>query len=187
MSGRFDIEDTPADGLRVLTRKPVGDARGYLERMFCTSDLAPVLEGRTIVQINRTLTRKAGAIRGLHFQRPPAAEMKFVSCLQGEVFDVAVDLRPDSCTFLTWHAERLSADNGRTLVIPEGFAHGFQTLTPDCVLLYMHTAAHTPSAEGGLNALDSRLGIPWPLPVGEMSDRDAALPQIGPDVSGVVP
>lgn len=186
MSGRFDIRETALEGLKVLTRKPVGDSRGYLERMFCADDLTDILSGRVIVQINRTLTREAGTIRGLHFQRPPAAEMKFVSCLQGEVFDVAIDLRPDSGTFLAWHGERLTAENGRTLAIPEGFAHGFQTLTPDCVLLYLHTATYTPSAEGGLNGLDPRLGISWPLPVGEMSDRDAALPQVGPDFAGVV-
>lgn len=186
MSGRFDIQDTALDGLKVLTRKPVGDARGYLERMFCAADLEDILSGRDIVQINRTLTKEVGTIRGLHFQRPPAAEMKFVSCLQGEIFDVAVDLRPDSSTFLAWHGERLTSGNGRTLAIPEGFAHGFQTLTPDCILIYLHTAAYTPSAEGGLNCLDPRLGISWPLPVGEMSGRDAALPLLGPDFVGVV-
>lgn len=186
MSGRFDISATPLEGLKVLTRNPVGDSRGYLERMFCTNDLAAVLGGRSIVQINRTLTRETGTVRGMHFQRPPASEMKFVSCLQGEVFDVAVDLRPGSSTFLAWHGERLSAANGRTLAIPEGFAHGFQTLTPDCVLLYLHTAAYTPSAEDGLNSLDPRLEISWPLPVAEMSERDAALPHVGPDFVGVV-
>lgn len=186
MSDRFDISGTPLEGLEVLRRKPIGDSRGYLERMFCTGDLEEVLAGRSIAQINRTLTREIGTLRGLHFQRPPGAEMKFVSCIQGEVFDVAVDLRPESNTFLAWHGERLTAGNGRTLVIPEGFAHGFQTLTPDCILLYFHTASYMPSAEGGLNCLDSRLGISWPLPVGEMSERDAALPRVGPDFVGVV-
>ena len=88
-------------------------------------------------------------MRGLHFQYPPHAETKLVSCLRGEVFDVAVDLRRDSPTFLRWHAEILSSDNHRTLLIPEGFAHGFQTLTEDCELLYLHTAAWQPGAEGG--------------------------------------
>lgn len=185
MAGRFDISDTALEGLKVLTRKPVGDSRGYLERMFCTHDLADVLNGRGVAQINRTLTRKVGTVRGLHFQRAPAAEMKFVSCLQGEVFDVAVDLRPHSRTFLAWHGERLTAENGRTLLIPEGFAHGFQTLSQDCILLYLHTAPYTPSAEDGLNGLDERIGISWPLPVGEMSVRDAALPRVGSDFVGV--
>lgn len=186
MSGRFDISEPSLAGLKILTRKPVGDSRGYLERMFCTGDLEEVLAGRSIAQINRTLTREVGTLRGLHFQRPPGAEMKFVSCLQGEVFDVAVDLRSGSDTFLAWHGEHLTAGNGRTLVIPEGFAHGFQTLTPDCILLYLHTAAYMPSAEAGLNCLDARLGISWPLPVGEMSERDAALPWVGSDFVGVV-
>lgn len=186
MSGRFDISNTSFGGLKVLNRNPLGDPRGYLERMFCIDDLAGLLAGRSVVQINRTLTEKVGTLRGLHFQRPPFAEMKFVSCLKGAVFDVAVDLRPGSATFLDWHGEQLTAENGRTLVIPEGFAHGFQTLTPDCMLLYFHTSPHSPAAEGGLNCLDPRLGISWPLPPGEISERDAAHPQIGADFVGVV-
>jgi dTDP-4-dehydrorhamnose 3,5-epimerase len=101
-----------------------------------------------------------------------------VNCLRGEVFDVAVDLRHGSPTFLHWHAEILSANNHRTLLIPEGFAHGFQTLTEDCELLYFHTAAYQPSAEGGLNAQDSKLDIRWPEPVIELSSRDAAHPSV---------
>jgi dTDP-4-dehydrorhamnose 3,5-epimerase len=101
-----------------------------------------------------------------------------VSCLRGEVFDVAVDLRDNSPTFLRWHAEVLSADNHKTLVIPKGFAHGFQTLTDDCEMLYFHTAAYQPGAEGGLNVLDPRLAIKWPLDVDVLSDRDRSHPMI---------
>ena len=104
------------------------------------------------------MTASRGTVRGMHFQHPPHAETKFVSCLRGEVFDVAVDLRNGSPTFLHWHAEILSADNHRTLVIPEGFAHGFQTLSDDCEMLYFHTAAYNPEAEGGLNVHGS---TPW--------------------------
>jgi dTDP-4-dehydrorhamnose 3,5-epimerase len=123
----------------------------------------------------------------MHFQHPPHAETKLVSCLRGEVFDVAVDLRHNSPTFLRWHAERLSADNHKTLVIPEGFAHGFQTLTDDCEMLYFHTAAYQPGAEGGLNAQDPRLAIEWPLPVVGLSPRDAVYQFLGEDFSGVIP
>jgi dTDP-4-dehydrorhamnose 3,5-epimerase len=101
--------------------------------------------------------------------------MKIVSCLRGSVFDVAVDLRRGSQTFLSWHGRTLSAENGESLVIPEGFAHGFQTLEPDCELLYVHTARYIPSAESGLDALDPLLDIIWPLEVTERSNRDAAL------------
>ena len=108
------------------------------------------------MQINHTLTGRRGTVRGMHYQRPPHAETKFISCLRGEVFDVAVDLRHDSPTFLRWHAEVLSAENHRTLVVPEGFAHGFQTLAEDCELLYLHTAAFAADSEGALNANDPR-------------------------------
>jgi dTDP-4-dehydrorhamnose 3,5-epimerase len=178
MSYCFDILDTPLQGLKLIQRNPIGDHRGYLERMFCAEELQSLIPGRGIVQINHTLTAKRGTVRGLHFQYPPYAETKIVSCLRGEVFDVAVDLRQGSPTFLHWHVEILSADNHKSLLIPEGFAHGFQTLKEDCELLYFHTAAYQPSAEGGLNALDSMLNICWPEAVIELSSRDAAHPSV---------
>ncbi len=186
MSLRFDLLDTPLQGLKLIQRHPIGDQRGYLERIFCGEELQPLLLGRGIAQINRTLTAKSGAVRGLHFQYPPHAETKIVSCLRGEVFDVAVDLRSGSPTFLQWHAEILSAVNHRTLLIPEGFAHGFQTLTEDCEMLYLHTAPYHPEAEGGLNALDSRLDIRWPETVIERSPRDAAHPLLTNEFTGIV-
>jgi dTDP-4-dehydrorhamnose 3,5-epimerase len=144
-----------------------------------------VIPGRSIVQINHTLTSKRGTVRGLHFQYPPHAETKIVSCLRGEVFDVAVDLRQDSPTFLHWHAEILSANNHRTLLIPEGFTHGFQTLTEDCELLYFHTTAYQLGSKGGLNAQDPRLDIRWPEAVIELSSRDAAHPLLTEGFVGV--
>jgi len=186
MSARFEIFETPVRGLIVLQRKPVGDNRGFLERMFCAEELQSIVPAtRNIVQINRTLTCRLGTIRGIHFQYPPHAEMKFVSCVRGEVFDVAVDVRRGSSTFLRWHAELLSAANHRTLVIPEGFAHGFQTLAENCEMLYFHTAAYRQTAEGGLNALDPALDIRWPEAVTEMSPRDTAHPFLAADFAGV--
>ena len=185
MNNRFDILDTLIAGLRVLQRKPIGDNRGYLERLFCEDELAPLLEGRHIVQINHTLTATRGTIRGMHFQHPPYAEAKIVCCMRGEVFDVAVDLRRNSPTFLKWHAEVLSADNFKTLFIPEGFAHGFQTLTQNCEMLYFHTAAYQASAEEGVNPTDTRLAIAWPLPVSELSPRDTGLPMLNETFTGI--
>jgi dTDP-4-dehydrorhamnose 3,5-epimerase len=185
MSIRFDILDTSLAGLRILQRKPIGDSRGYLERLFCSEELQALAPGRHIAQINHTLTATRGTVRGMHFQCPPHAEIKFVSCLRGEVFDVAVDLRHNSPTFLHWHAELLSADNHKTLVIPEGFAHGFQTLTDNCEMLYFHTHTYQPDAEGGLNAQDPRLAIQWPLPVGGVSPRDAGHPGLDENFSGM--
>lgn len=183
---RFVIADLPLSGLKLVTRSALGDERGFLSRLYCADELAAAGFDRPIVQINQTLTRTAGSIRGLHFQSASFAEDKFVSVLAGDVFDVAVDLRPGSPTFLHWHAERLSRDNRRSLFIPKGFAHGFQTLVPDCELLYLHTERYEPSAEGALNALDPRLAIAWPLPVADMSARDRGHPMLTSDFTGIV-
>lgn len=185
MSDRFEIFETAITGVTILRRKPIGDSRGYLERMFCAKELEFLVPGVTgIAQINHTVTAKRGTVRGLHFQHPPHAEGKLVSCLQGEVFDVAVDLRQGSPTFLRWHAEILSSENHKSMFIPKGFAHGFQTLTRNCAMLYFHTAFHTPNAEGGLNPQDSVLDIRWPLEVTELSPRDAAHALLDADFSG---
>lgn len=186
VSHRFETLDTPITELKLLQRKPIRDSRGYLERMYCAEELRTLLPpSQPIVQINRTLTEQRGTVRGMHFQYPPHAEVKIVSCLRGEVFDVAVDLRQDSATFLKWHAETLSADNYRMLLIPAGFAHGFQTLVDHCELLYFHTALYCPSAEGGLNAQDPALGIRWPVEITDRSPRDAGRPFITKEFTGM--
>lgn len=187
MSHLFNILPTTLSGLRTLQRTPIDDKRGYLERLFCLNELRSVLNGKTIVQINHSLTSQCGTVRGLHFQYPPHTEMKFVSCLRGKVFDVAVDVRQDSPTFLQWYGEILTADNHKTFIISEGFAHGFQTLTEECELLYFHTTAYRADAEGGLNARDPNLGIQWPLPITNQSPRDLAHPMLSTDFIGVTP
>lgn len=186
MSSRFDIQPTSLAGLNVLLRKPLCDSRGYLERMFCVDELQDIFGARRVVQINHTLTQRKGTVRGMHYQYARGAEMKLVSCLRGSVFDVAVDLRKGSSTFLQWHAELLSPDNHKTFAIPEGFAHGFQTLTDDCEMLYLHTAAYAPDSETGLNPQDPKLAITWPLPITEISTRDAAHELIASGFEGVV-
>jgi len=173
------------DGLVVVKRMKRRDERGFLERIYCNSELEAAGFGAPPVQINRTLTVDKGVARGLHYQIPPHAEKKLVSCLRGRVFDVAVDLRRNSPTFLQWHGEELSDENGAALAIPEGFAHGFQTLEENCEMLYLHSAAYAPHAEAGCNLLDKRLNIAWPLPIKSMSDRDAVLPSISDVFEGV--
>lgn len=185
MSARFDILETPLAGLVVLTRKPAADARGFFERTFCAVELEPLLGQKTVVQINRSMTTIRGAVRGMHFQHPPFAEMKLVTCLRGRVFDVAVDVRQNSSTKLRWQAEVLSEDNHKTLVIPEGFAHGFQTLSDHCELLYLHTALYAPDKEWALNPKDPALAIAWPEPITQTSPRDMAHPFVGDDFQGV--
>jgi dTDP-4-dehydrorhamnose 3,5-epimerase len=182
---RFTATATGLAGLMVVRRQRIEDARGFLSRLYCREELAEIGFSEPVVQINQTVTRAPGMVRGMHFQRPPHAEDKLVSCLRGEVYDVAVDLRAGSPTLQQWHGERLSAENGLSLFIPKGFAHGFQSLTDDCELFYLHTASYAPEAEGALNALDPALAIDWPLPVTEMSARDRGHPFLEDDFAGI--
>ncbi len=182
---RFEVSATPLPGLNLVQRQRLGDSRGFLSRLFCAEELASAGFNLPIAQINHTYTARMGTVRGMHFQRPPHAEVKLVSCLRGEVWDVAVDVREGSATFLHWHAEVLSADNRRALLIPAGFAHGFQALSDDVELLYCHSAAHAPQSEGGLNPHDERLAIAWPQVITELSARDAGHPRITESFKGV--
>jgi dTDP-4-dehydrorhamnose 3,5-epimerase len=186
MSGRFEVSETTLAGVLTWQRMQQVDERGWFERMYSTSDLAGVIGARAIVQVNRTLTRLKASVRGLHYQVQPSAEAKVVSCMRGAIFDVAVDLRRNSPTFLQWHAEMLTAENSRSLFIPEGFAHGFQAVADDCELLYFHTAAYDPDAERGVHPLDPRIAIKWPLPAGHLSERDASHPALTPEFDGIV-
>jgi dTDP-4-dehydrorhamnose 3,5-epimerase len=166
------IVGSELNGAFVVESEKRADPRGSFARLFCEEELKEILGQRQIVQINHSVTVEKGAVRGFHFQNPPHAEMKFVRCLRGKVWDVAVDLRQNSPTFLKWQAVELSPENNRMFVIPEGFAHGFQTLTADCELLYLHTAHYEPKSEGGVRFDEPRLNVSWPLPVTEMSERD---------------
>ena len=182
---RFTVQATELDGLAFVQRTAVGDERGLLSRMFCAEELRAAGWVWPISQINHSLTKLAGTVRGMHFQYPPKAEAKLVSCVRGAVWDVAVDLRKGSPTFLLWHAEELSAANRRALLIPPGFAHGFQALEPDCELLYLHSEPYDPALEGALNPCDPTLGIAWPLGIAVISDKDAQRPMISSDFQGV--
>jgi len=176
---------TPIEGVLMAETSRFTDKRGAFARLFCEHDLASTLGGSHIVQVNHSLTRKPGAVRGMHFQHAPHAEMKMVRCLRGRVWDVAVDLRNDSPTFLQWHGVELSAVNDRMIVIPEGCAHGFQVLEADSELLYLHTAFYTPDAEGGVRFDDPTIGIDWPLDVTDLSERDQSHPLIDDTFTGL--
>ncbi len=182
---RFSVSDTPMSGLKLVQRQRLGDARGFLSRLFCETELYLAGWVGPVAQINHTLTVHAGTIRGLHYQRPPHADMKLVSCLRGQAWDVAVDLRAGSPTYLCWHATHLSAENGCALLIPPGFAHGFQALCDNVELLYCHSMAYQPDAEAGIDALDGRLAIGWPLPALLRSGRDSGFAPIAPGFQGV--
>jgi dTDP-4-dehydrorhamnose 3,5-epimerase len=166
------ITPLPIQGAYIVEQPAVQDHRGRFTRFFCAERLAEPLCGRQIMQINHSFTVKTGAIRGLHFQRAPHAEMKIIRCLSGRVFDVAVDLRKGSLTFLKWVSVELTPTAHQAIIIPEGCAHGFQTLEANCELLYLHTAFYNKAAEGGLRYNDPALSIKWPLPATDLSARD---------------
>ena len=183
----MNILATPILGLMVVETIPNVDTRGAFVRLYCEQELNTLIGHRKIVQINHSRTVNIGAVRGMHFQHAPHAEMKFVRCLKGRVWDVAVDLRHGSPTFLHWHAEELTPSNGRMMVIPEGFAHGFQALTDNVELLYCHSAPFSPHSEAALDAQDERLAITWPLPILNRSHRDQSPEWLAPDFKGIAP
>ena len=171
------IHPTPLEGLMLLETVSINDDRGRFTRVFCETECTRLRPNLHWQQINISSTVRQGSIRGMHFQHPPAAEAKLIRCTRGRVFDVAVDLRSGSSTFLQWHAVELTEDGPMQFFIPEGFAHGFQTLTPDAQLLYMHSAAWSRSHENTLRYDDPAFSIKWPLAVEQVSekDRNAAL------------
>ena len=180
------IHPTPIVDLVVAESKPFKDERGAFARLFCEQELSSLFGQRKIVQINHSCTEAVGAVRGLHFQHAPNAEMKLVRCLKGKVWDVAVDLRPQSPGYKRWYAQELSPQNAHMMVIPEGFAHGFQVLEAGSELLYLHTAFYMPESEGGVRYDDPALAIAWPIQVTEISVRDSSHTYIDSSFRGVV-
>ena len=175
----------PLNGLKLIKRQHLSDTRGFLSRLFCSDELATTGWQKPIAQINHTHTFQRGTIRGLHYQNPPHTEMKLVTCIRGEVWDVAVDLRKDSTSFLHWHAEILSSKNRHGMLIPEGFAHGFQSLSNEVELLYIHNQFYAPQSDAGLRYNDQALNIKWPLTMTEISERDKTHSLITPQFNGI--
>ena len=177
---------TPLNGLFEIEHTPISDARGSFTRLFCEKELAKIRPKLHFPQINWSYTKSLGTVRGMHCQRQPEAEAKFIRCLRGRVFDVAIDLRAGSNTFLQWHAIELSEENNKAVFIPEGFAHGFQALSSDVRLLYMHTKSWTQEKEFGIRYDDPLISIDWPLPVMHCSDRDAKHPALDINFQGLL-
>ena len=175
----------PLAGSYIIELTPFSDSRGWFARTYCKDEFQQIGHTKEWVQMNHSFTVKKGALRGMHFQLPPFAEIKMVRCIAGAVFDVIIDLRKDSATFLQWFGTELSAKNKKMLYIPEGFAHGFQTLTDDCELIYHHTEAYTPGAEAGILYNDPLIGIGWPEAPTEISDRDTKHPLVNDSFTGI--
>ena len=172
------ISPLELDGAFRIDLEPRTDARGFFARQFCAQTLADKGLNSQWRQGNLSLTRYCGTVRGMHFQHAPAAEVKLVRCVRGSIFDAIVDIRPGSATFGRWTGLELSARNRTAIYVPEGFAHGFQSLEPDSEVMYLVSAPYSPGHEGGICHADPAIDIRWPLPVSMLSDRDAALPML---------
>jgi dTDP-4-dehydrorhamnose 3,5-epimerase len=172
------IEETKLPGSYLIKPEPLCDNRGTFARVFCKNLLAEIGLRKEIVQINHSLTVQKGAVRGMHYQCPPMAEIKLVKCIQGAVYDVIIDLRKDSPTFMRWHGEKLSAENMHMIYVPEGFAHGFQVMEQKSELIYLHSEFYRPEYEGAVRHDDPKVDIRWPLEISEISERDRTHPYL---------
>src|SRR6059036_44682 len=166
--------ETKLAGAFIIDIEPRDDSRGFFARAFCQHEFTEHGLKPLIAQSNVAFNKKKGTLRGMHFQYPPAAETKLVRATRGAILDIIVDLRPESPTYLEHIAVELTADNHRALYVPERFAHGYQVLEERTETSYQVGEFYTPAAEGGLRFDDPRLGLEWPLPVGEMSEKDRA-------------
>lgn len=175
----------PLAGAHLIELDRIGDDRGFFARMFCEKEFgAAGLETR-FVQINNSFSAKRGTLRGLHYQLAPAAEVKVVRCVRGALWDVIIDLRPDSPTFTQWYGAELNEDNRLMMYVPRGFGHAIVTLTDNVEPIYLVSDFYEPKLERGLRWNDPRFGIDWPIQPTEISEKDANWPLFDPEFHGV--
>lgn len=167
------IEPLPISGAFLVQRNEQRDGRGLFSRIYCKETLLNFGVALSPQQINLSHTKIAGTVRGLHYQIAPSGEAKYITCLTGKIFDVMVDLRQDSDHYLKVIAIHLNDTDQQSLLVPAGVAHGFQALTDDVTVLYINSDAYEPAAERGLNPIDPKLAIPWPLKIALISEKDA--------------
>ncbi len=163
------------------------DTRGFFARYYCAEEFANHGLNTQWLQMNNSLSKKKGTLRGLHFQYPPHAEIKLIRCIKGAVWDVIVDIRKKSTTYGKWFGIELNEENRSMIYVPKGFAHGFQSLCDEAELLYMHSERYAPNADGGINPLDPELKIKWPLDISEISERDLKHPNVSEIFNGTKP
>jgi dTDP-4-dehydrorhamnose 3,5-epimerase len=170
------FEETNLCGAWLIDLAPACDHRGFFARTFCVQAYAD--HGLTTGFVQHSISQSVarGTLRGMHFQRPPRSEVKVVRCLKGAIWDVIIDLRAESATYRRWQGFELTADNQRQLYVPEGFAHGFQTLCDDTRVSYLISAFYAPLAASGVRYDDPAFAIDWPLPVSEISEKDSTWP-----------
>jgi dTDP-4-dehydrorhamnose 3,5-epimerase len=172
------FEHTSLEGVLKIALEKKEDERGFFARSYCSKEWKAQGLHTEFVQLNTSYNRQAGTLRGLHFQYPPQTEIKMVRCMVGAIYDVVVDIRPNSPQFGCWEAFELSASNRNLLYIPQGYAHGFQTLVDDTELLYFHHREYEPGYEGGVHYLDPALHIQWPLLITAVSQQDQQWPML---------
>ena len=179
------LTETKLSGVYIVEPSPFDDHRGWFARTYCKKEFKSIGFEKEFVQFNHSFNKLKGTLRGLHFQRPPFAETKYIRCVGGSIFDVAVDIRKGSPTYLQYVGVELSEKNKLGLLVPEGFAHGFQTLEDNTAVIYHATNFYSPNAEGGLHFNDSLIKIAWKLPVVNISDKDKSQPIIDNNFSAV--
>jgi dTDP-4-dehydrorhamnose 3,5-epimerase len=172
-------------GAFIITPEPFTDNRGFFLRSFCTKEFIQKDLVSTFLQINHSGTKDVGSIRGMHFQYPPYAEVKVVKCIKGAIFDVIIDLRKNSPTFLKWEGIELNERNKQSIYIPQGFAHGFQTLTNDAEIIYLVSQVYNKESEGGIRFSDPAVAINWKVPVATISEKDLSIPYINSSFKGI--
>ena len=176
----MQFRHTKLADVRLIDLEPAVDERGFFARTFCEREFGQQDLETSFVQHSISSTTRAGSVRGMHFQRPPHAEVKLIRCIAGAIHDILIDLRPGSPTYLKWEAYELTAQNRRQLYVPAGFAHGFQTFAPDSVVAYLISAFYAPEAAAGFRHDDPAFAIPWPLPVADISAKDLSWPDFAP-------
>ena len=179
------FEPTSLQGAYLIRLQPIEDERGLFVRTFCKKEFESIGHNKEFVQMNQSYNKRKGTIRGMHFQLPPHQEVKLVRCIAGSVYDVIIDLRKDSLSYLHHFGAELSSENFCMMYVPEGFAHGFQTLSDHSSLVYHHTAYYTPGSEGGLKYDDRKLAIQWPMEPTCLSEKDQRYPYLVESFNGI--
>ena len=172
------FQETKLQGAFLVSLEPRKDHRGFFSRTFCAKEFEAYNLKSTVAQCNLSFNYSQGTLRGMHYQLPPATETKFIRCTKGAIYDVIIDMRPTSNTYLQHIGVELSAENRLALYVPEMFAHGYQALTDDTEIIYQVSEFYTPNQERGLRYDDPVLGIEWPLPISEISEKDVNWPSL---------
>lgn len=172
-------------GSYVIELEPFTDERGWFARTFCKEEFNKIGHQKEWVQLNQSFSKQKGSVRGMHYQLPPYSEIKLVRCIAGAVYDVIIDLRKASPTFLHYFGVELSAENKKMIYVPEGFAHGFQTLSDDSELIYHHSEMYVPGVEEGIKYNDPLINIKWPVALTNISERDSNHPQLDTNFKGI--